>query len=68
MKTRGFRATSLSTYDFSTMYTTLAHNIIKGNILDLIEWTLKREGRRYLASNNRDAFFTSTDQRRYKLW
>ena len=29
LKSRGFRATSLSTYDFSTLYTTLSHNLIK---------------------------------------
>ena len=27
LKCRGFRATSLSTYDFSTLYTTLPHNL-----------------------------------------
>ena len=42
MKCRGFRATSLSTYDFSTLYTTLPHNLIKEKLLDLIEWTFKR--------------------------
>ena len=26
LKSRGFRATSLTTYDFSTLYTTLLHN------------------------------------------
>ena len=29
LKSKGFRATSLSTYDFSTLYTTLPHNLIK---------------------------------------
>ena len=29
LKCRGLRATSLSTYDFSTLYTTLPHNLIK---------------------------------------
>ena len=38
----GFRATSLSTYDFSTLYTTLPHNLIKEKLLDLIELTFKR--------------------------
>ena len=37
LKRRGFRATSLSTYDFSTLYTTLPHNLIKIKLLDLIE-------------------------------
>ena len=42
LKCRGVRATSLSTYDFSTLYTTLPHNLIKEKLLDLIEWTFKR--------------------------
>ena len=29
LKCRGFHATSLSTYDFFTLYTTLPHNLIK---------------------------------------
>ena len=29
LKSRGFLASSLSTYDFSTFYTTLSHNLIK---------------------------------------
>ena len=42
LKCRGFRAKSLFTYDFSTLYTTLPHNLIKEKLLDLIEWTFKR--------------------------
>ena len=41
LKSRGFCATSLSTYDFSTLCTTLPHNLIKEKIINLIEWTLK---------------------------
>ena len=33
LKSRGFRATSLSTYDFSTLYTTLPHNLIKEKLI-----------------------------------
>ena len=32
LKSKGFRATSLSTYDFSTLYTTLPNNLIKKNL------------------------------------
>ena len=46
LKSRGFRATSLSTYDFSTLYTTLPHNLIKEKLINLIEWTFK--GKVYL--------------------
>ena len=34
LKDRGFQATSLSTYDFSTLYTTLPNNLIKEKLLD----------------------------------
>ena len=42
LKSRGFRATSLSTYDFSTLYNTLPHNLIKEKLLDLIERAFKK--------------------------
>ena len=67
LKSRGFRATSLSTYDFSTLYTTLPHNLIKEKFINLIEWTFKREGSPYIACNERQAFFTFEDTKRYKL-
>ena len=68
LKSREFRATSLSTYDFSTLYTTLPHNLIKETLMNLIRWTFKREGSPYIACNERQAFFTSEDTKRYKLW
>ena len=68
LKSRGFLATSLSTYDFSSLYTTLPHNLIKGKLVNLIEWTFKRECSPYIACNERQAFFTSGDTKRYKHW
>ena len=59
LKARDFKATSLSTYDFSTLYTTLPHNLIKDKLTDLIERTLQREGSPSLACSDRNAFFTS---------
>ena len=58
-KARDFNATSLSIYDFSTLYTTLTHNLIKDLLIDLIERTFQREGSPYFACNDRNAFFTS---------
>ena len=68
LKSRGFRATILSAYDFSTLYTTLPHNLIKEIIMNSIEWTFKREGSPYIACNDRQAFFTSGDTKRCKHW
>ena len=59
LKSRGFRAFSLSTYDFSTLYTTLPHNLINDKLVDLIERTFQREGSLYIACNDRNAVFTS---------
>ena len=43
LKSRGFRASSFSTYDFSTLYTILPHNLVKDKLVDLIERTFQRE-------------------------
>ena len=68
MKSRGFLASGLSTCDFSTLYTTLPHNLIKEKLTELIEKTFNREGSLYLACNDKNAFFTSEQPKRYKLW
>ena len=49
LKFRGFLASCLSTYDFSTLYTTLPHFLIKEKPTELIEQTFNREGSLYLA-------------------
>ena len=56
------------TYDFSTLYTTLPHNLIKEKLINLIYNNFKREGSPYIACNERQAFFTIEDTKRYKLW
>ena len=70
LKDIGYQATSLSTYDVSTLYTTLPHNLIKEKLLDLIERTFyKKEGELHLACNDKKAFFTSKDRYKgYQLW
>ena len=42
---------------FSTLYTTLPHNLIKDKLIDLIERTFNREGSSHLACNDSNAFF-----------
>ena len=57
LKSRGFLASSLFTYNFSTLYNTLPHNLIKEKLTELIEQTINREGSLYLASNHKTALF-----------
>ena len=57
LKSRGFLASGLSTYEFSTLYTTLPHNLIKEKLTELIEQTFNREGSLYLACNDKKCPF-----------
>ena len=68
-KSTGFKDSTLSTYDFSTQYTTLPHHLIKDKHIDLIERTFSREKTLYkLACNKERAFFISDVYKYYKLW
>ena len=69
LKDIGYQATSLSTYDFSTLYTTLPHNLIKEKLIDFIERTFYKRKVSYTLLVMIKAFFTSADHYRgYHLW
>ena len=65
LKARNCNATSLSTYNFSTLYTTLPHDLIKDKLIDVIELTFNREGSPYLACNERNAFLLRKNLKKY---
>ena len=58
----------MSTHDFPTLYTILPHNLIKGISFDLTERTFQRKGTLYLECNDRNAFLTPEEHKRYILW
>ena len=62
LKPRGFRTSSLSTYDISTLYRTLPHNLIN-KLINLIETTFHKEGTLFLACDDIIAFFASDDKK-----
>ena len=55
LKSKGFLASSVSTYDFSTFYTTLPHNLIEEKLTESIEQNFKKESSLYLACNQKCA-------------
>ena len=57
------KASTISTDDFSTLYTTLPHNLIRNQLVDLIENTFRREEALYLACNEERAFFASEEHK-----
>ena len=58
----------VSTYDFSTLYTTLPRALIKSKLVSLIEKTFAREKCLYLALNTKTAFFTNQILDNYIIW
>ena len=68
LKARDINATSLSNYDFSTLYTTLPHNLIKDKVTDINKGTFNREGSPNLACNDRNAFFYFRKTSKYHTW
>ena len=63
-----FQASTISTYDFSTLYTTLPHNLIRNQLVDLIENTFRREEALYLACNEERVFSLLKNIKKYDLW
>ena len=61
-------AALLSTYDFSTLYTTLPHDLIKNKLITLIEKTFAREKSTFIACNTKKAFFTDSIYDKYTMW
>ena len=68
LQNKGYLASTLSTYDFSTLYTTLPHDLIKDKLTQLIKKTFQREKRSYLACNAELAFFTDEQVKHYTMW
>ena len=67
LKTKGFQASTISTYDFSSLYTMLPHNLIRNYVFDLIDYTLRREEVLYLACDEERAFSLPKNIKNY-LW
>ena len=53
--------------DFSTLYTTLPHNLIKVKLTQLIEKTFARENKLFLACNAERAFLTNDTFKHYMM-
>ena len=51
LKARDFNATHLFTYDFSTLYTTLPHNLIKDKSIDLVVDVVVDSNRQFYTAN-----------------
>ena len=58
----------MSTNDFSTLYNTLPHHLIKDKHIDLMNRTFIRKNTQYLACNEECTFFTPDVYNNHNLW
>ena len=59
----------MSSYDFSTLYTSSPYNLIKYKLIDHIVRTFNSEGSSYLTCNDRNTFFTLEKKlKKYDAW
>ena len=68
LQKKRYLASTISTYDFSTLYTTLPHTLIKYKLSKLIEKTFAREKSNYLACNTSHASFTNEPLKHHTNW
>ena len=69
LKARYFIATIWSTYNFSILYTSLPHNLIKDNLLIFLKEPSRGMLSLYLACNDRNVFFSSEKKpKKYHAW
>lgn len=59
-------AECISTWDFSTLYTTIPHLLLKDRMSDLIDFAFETNKKKFLAVNNIRAFWSSKEEKRYK--
>jgi len=60
--------TSVDSYDFSTLYTTLPHDLIKEKLGALIKWSFETSGLNFICSSPYKSFFSHTKYKNYSCW
>ena len=61
---------TVDSYDFSTLYTTLPHNLIKQKFSNLIKWSFDKSGCEYICCNSFRSFFSNEKDKynKYTYW
>ena len=60
------RATSVSTWDFSTLYTTIPHDKLKSKIKELLQFVFEKSKKDFFCANLRKAFLSTREYKGYK--
>ena len=60
LRLRNFQGSQVFSFDFSTLYTSLPHDLIKAKVLSLVNWCFDRESKSYLCISLKAGFFLAT--------
>ena len=53
LRLRNFPGSQVSSFDFSTLYTFLPHDLIKAKVLSLVKWCVNRESETHLCTSDK---------------
>ena len=56
LRLRNFQGSQVSSFDFSTLYTSLPHDLIKAKVLSLVKWCFNRESKTYICTSDKTGF------------
>ena len=68
MRLRNCQGFQVSSFDFSTLYTSLPHDLIKPKVLSFVEWCFNRESKPYLCTSDRAGFLSNSKHDSYIFW
>ena len=66
LRLRNFQGSQVSSFNFSTLYTSLQHDLIKENVLSLVKWCFNRESETYLCTSDKAGFVSNKKYDSYK--
>ena len=64
LRLRNFQGSQESSFDFSTLYTSLSHDLIKAKVLSLVNWGFNRESKSYLCISLKAGFLATRNMTR----
>ena len=68
LRLRNFQGSQVSSFDFSTLYTSLPHDLIKAKVLSLVNCCFNRESKSYLCTSLKAGFFSNKKYDSYRCW
>ena len=68
LRLRNFQGSQVSSFDFSILYTSLPHDLIKAKVLSHVNWWFNSESKTYLCTSDKARFFNNKKYDTYKCW